>query len=365
MPKTVSRGKPKKNKSLELLRIISDKFAESVNLDKDLPAHALSGLASQYMGVDPETGEVGETAWHNLKASWDGHPERKRMPGLVTDTMSLPNMFGNGPGWSKRAQRNADDTHDLVRHSMSLESPHGFGNVSADAMGTIMGQLPIPAKGGKAVGNTLKDFLLAIPEYLSPTTEARLGNYVTGGLGVGALDQAMQGEAFPGMIRGMLMPEELPQDPRIQLHEDTGDYAEGGKVGHLTELLRAINLNPDSRATRSSRPYRLGDPMEEVLYAARQGVETGRMTELERRQIIEAVSHQENEEQLQATLAALHAKLFPTDPALLRPTYPGPVPDYSYVDKDSGVRGTLSDEEWNAMIERRMKDRNPTGGKIP
>lgn len=350
MPKTVRHRKPKKNKSLEFLKAISDRFSSTLGVNEEIPGHAISGLMSQYMGLDPETGEVGEAAWHNLKASWDGHPERKRVPGLVSDTLSMANMFGNGPEWAKEMQRKADNTHDRVREDMGLDAPEGFANVSADAAGTIAGQLLMPTKGGKSAVRPLKDFLTAIPEYFSPTTEARLGNFVSGGLGMGAIDSAANNEDLPRILQQMFSQDDSYADPRVER------LAKGGKASKLSEMLRAIVLNPDARATRETKQHLMGDPLEEVLYAARQGVERGKLSEIEHQQILETLAHQDNEEQLQATLAALHAKLFPTDPKALTYAPVAPVQDLSMVKAPAG-HGTVSDEEWNAMIERRMKPR--------
>jgi hypothetical protein len=408
MPKTVRRGKPKKNRSLELLKAVTDSMSDAIGLDEEIPAHFMSGLASQYMGVDPDTGEVGETAWRNIKRAWNADERRKSglppeehvLPGIVTDTLSLPNMFGNGPSWAKRAQRQADATHAGVRDSMGLGDPEGFGQVSADAMGTILGQLPMPAKSPKTAGTAAKDFLLAIPEYLSPTTEARVGNYITGGLGMGALDQAAQNPRTADILQALMNSGDLPQDPRIHVHNtegdelSPGDYAKGGKASKMTEMLRAIAINPEAKATRASKQYMIGDPAEEILYAARQGVQQGKLTEEEWRNVIESVAHNENEENLEATLEALHAKLFPgkampdlypmVPPIVdaraprghgLLPTNvepldlpPGPLApiDFSNMRRPIAApmgNGTLPEEEWNAMIERRGKPR-AKGGKV-
>lgn len=57
---------------------------------KRLLKRGLAAFKSQWMGVDPETGELGEVAFSNLKKAWDGKPaSSRRRLGLVDNTLAL------------------------------------------------------------------------------------------------------------------------------------------------------------------------------------------------------------------------------------------------------------------------------------
>jgi hypothetical protein len=349
MPKTEEKRKPrpgskpaprKKNESLELLRNVAKSMAGAVPFTSDETkatiedslARPIAGLSSQLMGYNEETGNVENAALANLRRIWNADerrkkglpPEKRVLPGIVTDTGSLLNMFGNGPEWSQKMEGLANQTHQGVNEGMNLEEPQGFRQHALDSLGVMAGQLPIPGKAkAEAATDTAKGALqlmkkygkkaLGSPfEYLSPTVDPRMSNYVLGtaaGGGMGAL-----GDEVPL--------DELEPPPRAVTR------AKGGKVGALTGFLKSLSLNPD--ATFKQTKHVIGDPVEEVLHAANEGQRKGVLSSEEAKRIRELMAAGE-EEELADALLDLQNRLFKVEraPATLKkelviPTKPAP-----------------------------------------
>lgn len=218
-----SRATPMPSKSERFLSLISHAADRATATVTDDPHHALarvaSGLASQVAGQAPS-----------------GRVEFGRRPNLVNEAKSLPagladvgmagsNILGglsdkylpqtpgtigymlsklrdaanaytdkNGdpaPAWSRKAGEDASRMHQATNQAMNLSAPHGFTENAADALGTMLGQLPIPGTQAKVAAKGLKGGLSAmgraIPEYLGPTIRPSTRNYLTGALGGGAL----------------------------------------------------------------------------------------------------------------------------------------------------------------------------------
>jgi hypothetical protein len=330
MPKTEEKRKPrpgskpaprKKNESLELLRNVAKSMAGAVPFTSDETkatiedslARPISGLASQFMGYNEDTGEVENAALANLRRIWNADerrkkglpPEKRVLPGLVTDTLSLPNVLGNGPEWSQRMQERADATHEGVNSGMGLSSPQGFRQNALDSLGVMGGQLPIPGRAkidavrgaGQGALQMMKHYgkkvAGALPEYLSPTVDPRMSNYLLGAGAGGVLGTL--GDEVP-------LEEELPSRPVAR--------AEGGKVGALTAFLKSLSLNPD--ATTRKTQHVIGDPVEEVLHAANEGQRRGVLSSEEAKRIRELMSAGE-EEELAEALLDLQNRLFKVD----------------------------------------------------
>jgi hypothetical protein len=280
---------------------------ESEDTLEDTLARPVSGLMSQVMGVDPVTDEVKFPPLENLKRSWNADERRKQglppqpkvMPGILTDTASIPNILGNGPKFSREAQELADATHGNVNQDMGLAPPQGFRQHGLEAFGTMLGQIPVA--GSSAAKPTIqgglnllrhygKKIALSPWEFLSPTVEPKMSNYLMGAGAGGAL----------GTLGDEVPLEEIPPPRAI-------GRAKGGKVGALTNILRAISINPD--ATVKKTHHMIGDPVEEVLYASNEGQRTGVLSTEEAKRIRELMASGE-EDQLADALMDLQQRLF-------------------------------------------------------
>jgi hypothetical protein len=185
-------------------------------LNKHL-ARPATGLASQIYGLD-ETGKakLGET------------------PGLVNEIISLPTLLpslawlitklGQGPAAGAAFPQTADITADLieklvpgasheaekeqtalreaVRAEAGLKAPSGFVEGAEDALGTMLGQIPMGA--AKRMGTAARA-ARALPEYLLPTVRPSVGAYTSGTVGGGVLN-ALAGEEEETKARGGYMP---------------------------------------------------------------------------------------------------------------------------------------------------------------
>lgn len=257
--KRESRPKKKKNESLELLRAITKSMAGAVpgvsqetrDLIDDSLARPLSGFASQVMAEDPsDPGSLVFPPLHNLKRSWNAdarrkagkEPEKMAIPGLIQDTASLPAMFGGGPQWAQDAAASADRIHSGVDEGMNLPPPQGFRQHALNSAGMMGAQIPIAGKAkeipqiSKGALQLLKKYgmkALSSPlEFLSPTVDPKMSNYLLGsaaGGGLGAL-----GDEASEVIDEMSPPRAVSR-------------AKGGKVKlvqNLLQMLKDRGLDP-------------------------------------------------------------------------------------------------------------------------
>lgn len=397
MPKTAEKreirpAKRKKNESLELLRNVAKSMAHAVpfasdetkNTIEDSLARPMSGLASQLMSYNESTGEVENAAMANLRRIWNADarrkaglpPEKRPIPGIVSDTLALPNILGNGPQWSQDMQKLADNTHEGVNVGMGLDAPQGFRQHALDSAGVMLGQLPVPGKAKvEAVTDTAKGALalmkkygkkaLGAPiEFMSPTVEPKMSNYLFGtaaGGGLGAL--------------GDEVPLEEPPPPRAVAR------AKGGKVGALQQFLKAVNLNPDSTSMKKVG-YQMGDPVEEVLYATNEGQRKGVLSSEEAKRI-KLLMETGEEEALADALLDLHARLQPKASTGGPPPPRVPRPHeldspQASLDRDLGTfnpyalptpppgsgHGKLTQEEWEQQVLRKNPLAQARGGRI-
>jgi hypothetical protein len=168
------------------------------NMVKRFPSVAtnervLSGLLSQVLGID----EKGNVGLPTLLGSIRGVPtEKRKRIGLLNETLSLPTLLEligvEPPEFAVHASDQADLMHNAVRDDMRLSEPHGLVENSEDALGVMLGQLPIPSKKKVDIGEAVirgvgprlkrlaKSVLGSGPEFLSPTVEPKLGNYISG-----------------------------------------------------------------------------------------------------------------------------------------------------------------------------------------
>jgi hypothetical protein len=179
-------------------------------------ARPVTGLASQIYGLDDE-----------------GKAKLGATPGLVNEILSLPTLLpalswlaarvGSGPGGpkfpgqaefieeqmqrlvpgaSREAEKVQDELRQAVRKEAGLEAPVGFVEGSEDALGTMLGQLPIG--GAKKLGAGARA-IRALPEYILPTVRPSVGAYTSGTIGGGVLN-ALADEAEEPKARGGYMP---------------------------------------------------------------------------------------------------------------------------------------------------------------
>jgi len=377
MPKSEEKRKPrpgkgKKNESLELLRAITKSMAGAVpgisqetrDLIDDSLARPLSGAASQIMGSDLQTGETYFPPVENLKRSWNADERRRQglpqqpkiMPGMIPDTMSLPAQFSeNAPEWSQEAKRVSEITGGNIEESMGLDPAQGFRQHALESAGIMGAQVPMVGRSkqvadiGKGALHLAKKYgmkaLKSPVEFLSPTIDPKMSNYLFGTAAGGSLGAL--GDEPEEVI------EEMPPPRAIS-------RAKGGKVGALTKFLKTISMNPDARAKQTS--YQIGDPVEEVLYATNEGLNRGVLSSDEAKRI-KLLLEAGEEDQLSEALMDLHSRLNPkADP---EPTLQKLPPWEDLVFQDKGYRepvhgkGKMTQEEWDQMLQKKSK-----GGKI-
>lgn len=352
MPKSESnrtpRPKKKKNESLELLRAITKSMAgaipgvseETRDTIEDSLARPLSGFASQFAGEDPnEPGKLVFPPYENIKRVWKADerrkaglpPEKMAIPGMIQDTLSLPSVFGGGPQWAQDASASADRIHSAVDEGMNLAPPKGFRQHALNSAGMMAAQIPVPGSAavnkaddiGKGALQILKKYgmkaLKSPVEFLSPTVDPKMSNYLFGALaggGIGMLgdeEEPVEGEPVeeaPTDERPPLEWEDLPEGPPQTFSGIA--RAEGGKVGGLKALLKVISMNPDARVKQTA--HQMGDPVEEVLYATNEGQRRGVLSSEQAKRIKEMLASGD-EESLSIALMDLHRKLNPPSPA--------------------------------------------------
>lgn len=393
MPQTDTKRKPrkaKKNQSLELLRAVTKSMAGAIpgisddtrDAVEDSLARVTSGFASQAMGVD-EDGNL-QGPFSNIQRSWNadarrkaGLPRKKQvMPGIIQDTLSLPQMGGMiglpVPQFANDAGDQASLIHEGVNEGMGLDAPEGFRENAMDSLGVMAGQLPIPGKGkieaAKDVGQGAlslfkkygKKALTSPVEFFSPTVEPKLANYAAGAGFGGALGAAGDNpEPIMRLLQAM-GDQPIPEDPRIQRPrqrlpdldlEDLPELtqrAKGGKVGALKQFLKAVNMNPDS-TTLKRVPYQIGDPVEEVLYAINEGQRKGVLSSPEAKRI-KLLMEAGDDESLSEALLDLHQRLQPKSP----PPAPGGPPPLPTAPQPGELgHGKMTQEEFDRLVLKR------------
>lgn len=390
MPKSETDRKPrpkkKKNESLELLRAITRSMAGAVpglseksrDTLEDSLARPLSGFTSQYLGEDPkEQGKLVFPPYENLKRSWNADarrkaglpPEKMALPGMIQDSISLPSIFGGGPQWAQDASASADRIHSAVDEGMDLPPPQGFRQHALNAAGMMAAQVPIPGSNaaktanqaddvGKGALQILKKYgmkaLKSPIEFLSPTIDPKMSNYLFGSVAGGALG-TLGDESEETPEEGL---EEFSEEEEPPLPRAVGK-AKGGKVGALKAFLKTISLNPDARVKQTA--HQMGDPVEEVLYATNEGQRRGVLSGEQAKRIKEMLASGD-EESLTKALMDLHRKLNP--PAPKEPTLQNLPPWSEMVFQDKGYRepvhgaGTLPGVEPEVPLLKKGK-----GGK--
>lgn len=224
-------------------------FADKVGLKR-----VAAGMAASLYGLD-------ET----------GNPTFGKTPGLYYDTLSmgtLPSSILRGvqdyiansavpgltelpdyqmvqkalfadPEWATKAVDKSIAIDDAVHEDMKLAPPQGFGEHFQENLGTMLTQLPLPGgtftKGAKAAPGAGRKIAGWMSEYLTPTIDPKIGNYVAGtsvGTGLGLLgdygnEQLEETTEEPGYED--LPPEGLSDEEYEQWRNQRG-YAKGSLV---------------------------------------------------------------------------------------------------------------------------------------
>lgn len=245
----------------------------------------LSGLASQWYGMNSDSGEP-ELFGGDLKSlipgvgAWreaHGQPRYKGAPGILDEVQS---MF-LGTDKADAADERLTALKEKIRQKMQLEEASGFQQNFDESMGVMLGQFPVPAGRAKAGIDAvtklekLKKILRVAPdsviEWFSPTVAPSAANYLAGstvGGGIGTLaDTPPVKKAEGGSVKGtkplhsMLdllkarLVELNPDVPSMASVSDNsatedpmkkiGGFAKGGKVKTLLELREMLARNLD------------------------------------------------------------------------------------------------------------------------
>lgn len=288
MPKTAT---PRSGSKIGALRRAIDELATSAqaynpNLDlsslgNDL-SYPVAGFLSNWAARDPETGEIVDPLTHNLKRIWNSDarrkaglpPQPKALPGIINDTLSIPNMFGTGPEWSKRADQEIGGLRTGILRSMNLNDPVGFKENLLHGAGIMAGQLPVPASEAKEAEMLAKGFWPMVKhyskkavtspiEFISPTVVPSWENYMSGALfagGMGALDENAENiaEAGNSLIQDA-WDFSRPYDTRLFSQSTPHPSPEKRDAWRRTQLLKQL-----SQTERKFDPERQSlDPVDE------------------------------------------------------------------------------------------------------
>lgn len=344
----------------------------------------LSGLASMWGGVDPESGGFVNPAWHNLKRAWNADerrrqglpPEPRANLGIASETAALPALSSiigiEPPEFATRASDESDATRTAARDAMGIDAPHGFLENLTESAGVMAGQLPVPAsvakklellkKGSKFAKSRLGKAATSPLEWFSPTVVPTAGNYLRGtlfgGMLSGGLDHAEdyldERRATKNQKQWIAeaMDEVLAEERGETGDDDTDDealaelgYAEGGRVKTARKAVKSLKAmlseaEPPDPATRKA-----------ALDAAVRAISTpGVSLPFSTRNLLAQRGEDDTGlfKLLQNTEALLQqSPVKDVDPASL---VRGGPPPAQVVPADLAGRGKLSDEEYNKIL---------------
>lgn len=126
-------------------------------------------------------------------------------PGIVDEVLALPNILPDRfvPEVSKQAQRDLDELSQKVNRDMGLREAHGFKERGQEALGTMLGQIPVAAAKAPEVaagavkaakGSKLAHNFMQALEWFTPSVEPNPLNYAIGtatGGGLGGAADAL------------------------------------------------------------------------------------------------------------------------------------------------------------------------------
>jgi hypothetical protein len=346
----------------------------------------LAGLQSQIYSRDPDTGELYLGGWQALKDDWQAMkneragkigenkpptPRRKGHPGIVDETLSLPTLGTLAPGvsedsipdWAFEAADKADLMHKTANHDAGLPPAQGFAQNAAEGVGTMLGQLPIPmarlralkaapeiAESAPKLIQGAKKTLGSLPEWFSPTVDPSVANYVSGAGAGGALGayadyKEEQADAAKSAHRGA--------QTLVNNYFDKGSmlpgYGEGGKVGALHQVLRAMSMNP--HATVKAKSNMLEDPIDNFLYAARQANLSDEEIPPLLAQLKKAQDVGKVDPKLAERLVTMHSKLFTPSAKDIDLYRPPVIPELRYkIAPGVNGYGELPNKPWDELL---------------
>lgn len=228
----------------------------SLSVLRNLPESVkrpIAGLASQSYGLDengrpkywtlrrgfvddllsmptllPELLKLGTELSPASHIPYLGAPMRKQREWLEAHGESLV------PEFARDAERRQRMLKRAIRQEMQLSAPEGVVDRTLEGLGTMAGQLPIPANKAKAASSVLGKIFGAIPEYLGPTIKPSASNYVSGAVAGGVLgggdDVPDSGEYAPVL-------EQIAKEyPRLGKHLDNVAVERGPDLGDGRQL---------------------------------------------------------------------------------------------------------------------------------
>lgn len=189
--------------------------------DRRLMALMGRGLASQVMGMDPETGRP---AFAPLEFARLALGQRESMVplGLADEVLALPTLMelwgGEPPEFATQAAERQAQLVDAIEAEMGVGDPEGFREHTAESLGMMLSQIPLaPAErvgeAGEKLSSILRRTAEAPIEFLAPVVSPSLANYLTGALfggTIGATVDALSGQSLPeespyGSINDLVM----------------------------------------------------------------------------------------------------------------------------------------------------------------
>jgi hypothetical protein len=138
-------------------------------------------------------------------------------PNIIDDTKALaalpgmfwPDTFGEPPEWAAEAMARSEQVSEDVRGDFGLPRPEGFFQGASEGLGMMLGQVPVPAAGGKTAATRLFDAagrvmprtakaakIATLParaglEFFNPIINPSMGNYLMGAGFAGAMTKGI------------------------------------------------------------------------------------------------------------------------------------------------------------------------------
>lgn len=245
--------------TLDTLRDWADQVGRGDEETTGNARRILSSFASQWYGMNEKSGQpefLGGDYIGYLPgvASWrraHGEPEyHTKGPGLLDELRSM--AFGTDVG--SEADERLTTLKNKVRERMGATEPHGLKQEMGDALGTMLGQLPVPTPSkANAAANVAQKLALrerlarmakGLPksavEWFSPVVDPALKNYLMGTLfggGIGAVGDSLE-ESAREESQGESFLESWNENNAMPAGWER-EFAEGGAVKE-TEPLRSM-----------------------------------------------------------------------------------------------------------------------------
>ena len=207
-------------------------YVSAIDQLRDLANRVGYGVKTQWWGIDPTTGEA-EYAGPSLQELVTRVPRIRSpleaQPGIVHETLAIPELLSFidedlVPEISSVSGQKVDELGDRLREDMELPPPTRTRQRAAEALGVMLGQIPVPGgavkKAGAGVLRKLGKIAGAVPEWFFPTIQPSVTNYA---LGTGAGTALM--ELFSRLEQSAAADQSAQLQAEIEAALESGDLS--------------------------------------------------------------------------------------------------------------------------------------------